>query len=41
VNHSSLLPQNEAILTPVKNGYIHEQFGSVLRKAEVIAVRNS
>lgn len=32
--------ENETILTIVKNGYINEEFGTVLRKAEVITVLN-
>jgi len=32
--------ENETILTVVKNGYIHEELGTVLRKAEVITVLN-
>ena len=32
--------ENETILSVVKNGYINQQDGSVLRKAEVITVSN-
>jgi molecular chaperone GrpE (heat shock protein) len=32
--------ENETILTVVKNGYIHDELGLVLRKAEVITVLN-
>lgn len=32
--------ENETILTVVKNGYINEELGTVLRKAEVITVLN-
>ena len=32
--------ENETILTIVKNGYIQEHIGTVLRKAEVITVMN-
>lgn len=33
--------KNETIITIVKNGYIHEGTGAVLRKAEVITVMNA
>lgn len=32
--------ENETIITMVKNGYINEETGAVLRKAEVITVMN-